>query len=89
MTESDIDLIAETGASICHHASSNLKFQSGIAPLNRFLDAGVKVAMRVLLTPEEQQRCSLSRRLFPHVKQFYQDWLTSAHTLHYCQNARD
>ncbi|MBW4661884.1 MAG: amidohydrolase family protein [Drouetiella hepatica Uher 2000/2452] len=45
MNETDIHLIANTGTMICHNASSNLRFQSGIAPLNRFLDAGIKVAL--------------------------------------------
>lgn len=45
MTETDIDHIAHSGTMICHNASSNLRFQSGIAPLNRWLEAGVKVAI--------------------------------------------
>jgi 5-methylthioadenosine/S-adenosylhomocysteine deaminase len=45
MTEEDIELIADAQVMICHNASSNLRFQSGIAPLNRFVDAGVKVAI--------------------------------------------
>ena len=47
MSEPDIDLIASTGTMICHNASSNLRFQSGIAPLNRFLETGVKVAIGI------------------------------------------
>jgi 5-methylthioadenosine/S-adenosylhomocysteine deaminase len=45
MTEEDIDLIADARVMICHNASSNLRFQSGIAPLNRFVEAGIKVAI--------------------------------------------
>ncbi len=45
MTVEDIGLIADAQVMICHNASSNLRFQSGIAPLNRFVDAGVKVAI--------------------------------------------
>ncbi len=45
MTEEDIRLIADAQVMICHNASSNLRFQSGIAPLNRFVEAGVKVAI--------------------------------------------
>ncbi len=47
MSETDIRLIANTRTMLCHNASSNLRFQSGIAPLNRFLEAGVKVAIAV------------------------------------------
>ncbi|NJN88755.1 MAG: amidohydrolase family protein, partial [Leptolyngbyaceae cyanobacterium SL_7_1] len=45
MTEEEIQLIADAQVMICHNASSNLRFQSGIAPLNRFVQAGVKVAI--------------------------------------------
>ena len=37
LTAQDIDLIAETGTLICHNASSNLRLQSGIAPLNYYV----------------------------------------------------
>ncbi|MEM9164118.1 MAG: amidohydrolase family protein [Cyanobacteria bacterium P01_F01_bin.4] len=45
LTEEDIDLIAETGTMICHNASSNLRLQSGIAPLNAYAQKGVRVGM--------------------------------------------
>ena len=45
LTDEDIDLIAETGTMICHNASSNLRLQSGIAPLNRYAQKGVRVGM--------------------------------------------
>ena len=44
-TEEDLRLMAETGTNICHNASSNLRLQSGIAPLGRILAAGIKVAI--------------------------------------------
>ncbi|MBI3937361.1 MAG: amidohydrolase family protein [Betaproteobacteria bacterium] len=44
-TESDIDLIAETGTRVCHNASSNLRLRSGIAPLNPLSERGVRVAI--------------------------------------------
>ncbi len=44
-TEEDLRLMAETGANICHNASSNLRLQSGIAPMGRILAAGIKVAI--------------------------------------------
>ena len=37
--------MAATGTNICHNASSNLRLQSGIAPLGRILAAGIKVAI--------------------------------------------
>ncbi|GAB4372355.1 MAG: TRZ/ATZ family hydrolase [Elainellaceae cyanobacterium] len=45
LTAEDIDLIAETGTMICHNASSNLRLQSGIAPLNYYAQKGVRVGM--------------------------------------------
>ncbi|MEO0397298.1 MAG: amidohydrolase family protein [Cyanobacteria bacterium P01_A01_bin.137] len=45
LTEEDIDLIAETGTMICHNASSNLRLQSGVAPLNHYAQKGVRVGM--------------------------------------------
>jgi cytosine/adenosine deaminase-related metal-dependent hydrolase len=45
LTEADIDLVAETGTMICHNASSNLRLQSGIAPLNYYAQKGVVVGM--------------------------------------------
>lgn len=45
LTEDDIDLVAETGTMICHNASSNLRLQSGIAPLNYYAQKGVVVGM--------------------------------------------
>jgi 5-methylthioadenosine/S-adenosylhomocysteine deaminase len=45
VTESDIDLIAESGTLICHNPSSNLRLRSGIAPVNAFEQRGVRVAI--------------------------------------------
>ena len=45
LTEGDIELLADTGATVCHNASSNLRLKNGIAPVNPMLAAGVNVAM--------------------------------------------
>ena len=45
MTEDDIDLCAQTVTRLCHNCSSNLRLKSGIAPVNRFLAAGIPVAL--------------------------------------------
>ncbi|HEY9639550.1 MAG TPA: amidohydrolase family protein [Coleofasciculaceae cyanobacterium] len=45
LTEADIELVAETGTMICHNASSNLRLQSGIAPLNHYAKRGVTVGI--------------------------------------------
>ena len=47
LTDSDTDLLEETGTMICHNASSNLRLKSGIAPLNRLLERDITVAMGV------------------------------------------
>jgi 5-methylthioadenosine/S-adenosylhomocysteine deaminase len=47
VTEDDLDLIQQTGTLICSNASSNLRLRSGIAPVNRFLERGVRVALGI------------------------------------------
>ncbi|MFQ6030677.1 MAG: amidohydrolase family protein [Dehalococcoidia bacterium] len=44
-TDDDIALMAATGTNVCHNASSNLRLQSGIAPLGRLLNSGIRVAI--------------------------------------------
>ena len=45
LTEEEIGVMSETGASVSHNPSSNLRLRAGIAPLNGLLDAGVNVAL--------------------------------------------
>lgn len=47
LTNSDIDMIADAGASVVHCPSSNLKLGSGLMPLRALLDAGCNVALGV------------------------------------------
>jgi 5-methylthioadenosine/S-adenosylhomocysteine deaminase len=47
MTDDDIALCASSGTRICHNCSSNLRLKSGIAPVNRFLAAGIPVAIGI------------------------------------------
>ena len=44
-TDGDIEAMAATGTNVCHNASSNLRLQSGIAPLGRLLEPGIRVAL--------------------------------------------
>ena len=46
-TADDLDLIAARGTLICHNCSSNLRLQSGWAPVNGMLARGVKVALGI------------------------------------------
>ena len=45
LTERDIDLLADSGSTVAHNASSNLRLKNGIAPVNPMLARGVNVAM--------------------------------------------
>ncbi|MBB6647461.1 amidohydrolase [Halobellus ruber] len=43
--DSEIDKLSESGAAVVHCPASNMKLASGIAPVQRLLDAGVTVAL--------------------------------------------
>lgn len=45
MTDSDVDVLADTGTSVSHNPISNLKLGSGIAPWRKYLDAGVNLGI--------------------------------------------
>ena len=45
VTDDDIDLLGEAGASIVHNTISNQKLGAGIAPVRRLLSAGVNVGL--------------------------------------------
>ena len=45
LSESEIDVLARTGAAVSHNPSSNLRLRAGIAPLNAMLGAGATVAL--------------------------------------------
>ena len=45
LSEEDIEIVAETGASVSHNPSSNLRLRAGVAPLNTLLKAGVTVGL--------------------------------------------
>ena len=47
LSESDLDILAETGTAICTNPSSNLRLKSGVAPVNRLLERGVTVALGI------------------------------------------
>jgi cytosine/adenosine deaminase-related metal-dependent hydrolase len=46
-SESDIEKIAATGTHVCHNCSSNFRLRNGIAPLNRFEQQGINVAIGI------------------------------------------
>jgi cytosine/adenosine deaminase-related metal-dependent hydrolase len=45
LTAEEIARLADAGTIVCSNASSNLRLRSGVAPLNAFLAAGVRVAL--------------------------------------------
>ena len=47
LSESDLDILAETGTAICTNPSSNLRLKSGVAPVNRLLERGINVAIGI------------------------------------------
>ena len=47
LSDSDVDILAETGTAICTNPSSNLRLKSGVAPINRLMSSGVTVALGI------------------------------------------
>ena len=47
VTDEDLDLMRETGTNICHNASSNLRLQSGIAPIRKALQKGIRIGLGI------------------------------------------
>jgi 5-methylthioadenosine/S-adenosylhomocysteine deaminase len=45
VSDAEIDLLAERGTSVVHCPASNMKLASGLAPVQKYLDAGVNVAL--------------------------------------------
>lgn len=47
LSDDDIEILAATGTRVCHNPSSNLRLQSGIAPLNRLSERGIVTALGI------------------------------------------
>ena len=47
VTDEDLDTMRETGTNICHNASSNLRLQSGIAPIRQALEKGIRIGLGI------------------------------------------
>jgi 8-oxoguanine deaminase len=47
VNDDEIRLFAQKGAGVCHCPSSNMRLASGIAPLRKYIDNGVKVGLGV------------------------------------------
>jgi cytosine/adenosine deaminase-related metal-dependent hydrolase len=47
LTDDEVEILAETGVKVCHNPSSNLRLQSGIAPLNRLSERGIVTALGI------------------------------------------
>lgn len=45
LTENDMDIMKARGVSIVHNPSSNMKLGSGFAPVERFIEKGINVAL--------------------------------------------
>lgn len=87
LTDNDIRLLADSGASVAHNPISNQKLGAGIAPWRKLLDAGVNVALG------SDGLCSNdSARMFDVMKSAallhkvstpdYTNWPTSTEVLH-------
>ncbi len=45
VNSADIDLLQTSGSAVAHNIASNLKLASGIAPIHRFLEEGIRVGI--------------------------------------------
>jgi len=45
LTGDDMDLLAQSGVTVCHNPSSNLRLKNGVAPVNAMLAKGINVAL--------------------------------------------
>lgn len=45
LSDSDIEILSRNGVSVAHNPQSNLKLSSGVAPVQKLLDAGINVAI--------------------------------------------
>jgi cytosine/adenosine deaminase-related metal-dependent hydrolase len=45
VTDEDIQIMGETGTNVCHLPSSNLRLQSGIAPVDHLAKSGIRIAL--------------------------------------------
>ncbi len=45
LSDNDIDIIKERGASVSHNAQSNMKISSGVAPIAKLVERGVNVTL--------------------------------------------
>jgi cytosine/adenosine deaminase-related metal-dependent hydrolase len=59
----DIELMAETGCSVSHNPTSNLKLRNGIAPIGRMIEAGIRVCLG-----SDGHSSGDSQSLFPAMK---------------------
>jgi cytosine/adenosine deaminase-related metal-dependent hydrolase len=68
MNAEDIDITADTGARVCHNASSNLRLRSGILPLNFLAQKNVRVGIGIDEAGINDDRDMLSEmRLVKHL----------------------
>ena len=61
----EIELVARAGAHVALNPASNLKTQSGVAPIRAYLDAGVKLALGT-----DNSSCSDTQNMFQAMKLF-------------------
>ena len=45
LSDAEVSIVAEAGATIVHNPASNLRLGSGVAPVRAYLDAGINVAL--------------------------------------------
>ena len=85
LSPAEIEILAETGASVQYNPSSNLKLGSGIAPFRALLDAGVNVSMGTdgcgSIDSVDMQNALCDGALIQKLRGDYPTWTGASETL--------
>lgn len=87
VTDDDIEIIRDKKAKVVHNPSSNLKLGSGVAPIRKFIDAGIAVGLGTDNTSSndslnlffEMRAAALIHKI---CTRNYQNWLGAADALY-------
>ena len=86
LNDEDLRLLSATGATVAHNPASNLRLASGIAPIRKYLESGVEVALGSDgSASSDNQSIFEAMRLATHLSRLWstdpRDWLSASDAL--------